>query len=268
MDSLVDGALVIEVFMRLVDDPTKKSPPFILAPPSACEIIQDMFMDEEFADIFFEVGGQQSKSHAMKISKKTVMFPAHRFILRKCSSTLAELCVSAVDKSTPIPICDVTPDVFRHLLLHVYGGEIAADNMKSHAKDIIDGADRFGVIDLKLAAEACLVNSTAFSVENLLDLLLYAHSKNCALLKEAAMDFILENKVEVVKNVSFDDAPGTLVSDVLAAMVRGEMNGGTDGNSGTELSAMRVSDLRWIAHERGMNVDCSREMMIAALRED
>ena len=262
MNSLVDGALVIEVYMKLVDDS------FIPENTSACEIIRDMFMDEEFADIFFEVGGQQSKSHAMKISKMTlsVMFPAHRFILRKHSSTLAELCESAVDRSNPIPICDVSPDVFGHLLFHVYGGEIAADNMKSHAKEIIDAADRFGVIDLKLAAEACLVDATAFSVENLLDLLLYAHSKNCALLKEAAMDFILENKVEVLENVSFNDAPGALVSDVLAEMARGEVNGGTDGNSGTELRAMRISKLRRIARDRGMNVDGSRETMIAALR--
>jgi hypothetical protein len=36
--------------------------------------------------------------------------------------------------------------------------------MKSHAKEIIDMADRFGVCGLKLEVEACLVKTTTFFV--------------------------------------------------------------------------------------------------------
>ena len=71
------------------------------------------------------------------------------------------------------------------------------DDMKSLAKEIIDAADRFGVTSLKLEAEVCLVNATIFGVENLKDILLYADLKNCALLKEAAMDYMAENKDKV-----------------------------------------------------------------------
>ncbi|KAL3762575.1 hypothetical protein ACHAW5_003113 [Stephanodiscus triporus] len=267
LDSLVDGALIIEVQLKLVDPPTQTRPPFIPENPS-CKIIQGMFMDEESADIVFEVGGGESESNAKKKAKTLpVTFPAHRLILRKCSPTLAELCGSGGDKTTPIPIPDVSPDVFHHLLFHLYGGKVTDDDMKSHAKEIIDAADRYGVVDLKLAAEACLVETTAFSVENLLDLLLYAESKNCALLKEAAMDFMLENRGEVLEKVSFDDAPGAFVRDVLAALERGASKDSTDGDSGTDLSAMRISELRWKAHENGLNVDGSREMLIAALKE-
>ena len=116
------------------------------------------------------------------------------------------------------------------------------DDMKSHAKEIIDAADKYRVVDLKLAAEACLVKRTTFSVENLLDLLLYADSKNCALLKEAAMDFMLENRDEVLQKVSFKDAPGALLSDFLAALARGERKDRFNGDSGTDLSAMRIND--------------------------
>jgi hypothetical protein len=153
------------------------------------------------------------------------------------------------------------------MLYHLYGGKVTDDDMKSHAKGIIDAADKYGVVDLKLAAEACLVKTTAFSVENLLDHLLYADSKNCALLKEAAIDFMVENKGEVRKKVSFKDAPGDLISDVLAAMERGESKDRTDGDSETDLSTMRISKLRLKAHENGLNVDGSREMLIAALEE-
>ena len=117
------------------------------------------------------------------------------------------------------------------------------DDMKTHTKEIVDAADRWEVVDLKLEAEACLVQTTAFGVENLLDLLLFAESKNCALLKEAAMDFILETKDEVLEKVSFDDAPGALVRDVLAALRRGEKRRGTVGDNGTDLSAMSISKL-------------------------
>ena len=175
-------------------------------------------MNEESADIVFEAGGGESKSNARKKAKTLpVTFPAHRLILKECSPTLAELCGSEGDKTTPIPIPDVSPDVFHHLLFHLYGGKVADDNMKSHAKEIIDAADKYGVVDLKLSAEACLVKTTTFSVENLMDHLLYADSKNCALLKEAAMDFMLENRDEVLEKVSFDDAPGAFVRDVLVA---------------------------------------------------
>ena len=265
IQTLVDGALVIEVCMKLADKTQKTHSPFIPENPS-CKIIQGMFMDETYSDIFFELGGQQFNSKERKKTKtSTVIFPAHQFILTKCSSTLAKLCESAGDKTAPIPIPDVSPDVFRHLLYHLYGGKVADDDMKTHAKEIVDAADRWEVVDLKLEAEACLVQTTAFGVENLLDLLLFAESKNCALLKEAAMDFILETKDEVLEKVSFDDAPGALVRDVLAALRRGEKRRGTVGDNGTDLSAMSISKLRWKAHRNGLNVDGSREMLIAAL---
>jgi hypothetical protein len=228
-----------------------------------------MFMDEEFADIMFEVGGQQSKRNVRKKAKNSsVTFPAHRLIVRKWSSTLADLCGSSGDKTTPIQIPDVSPDVFRHLMFHLYGGKVADADMKSHAKEIFDAADKYRVVDLKLEAEASLVRATTFNMENLLDLLLFADSKNCALLKEAAMDYMVANSAEVRRNVSFNDAPGALIIDVLAATARGAKKSGTDGDIDIELSDMRISELRWKAHENGLDVDGSREMLIATLKED
>ena len=345
IDSLVDGALVIEVHMKRLD-PTEPTPPFIPDNPATCKIVQGLFLDEETADIVFEVGmrtdneggdetleitidhdnagerdvevdeGMRDESHGqiLKLRKspqltdsglgqigpaavaaarderptplpahhigdtpRTVLFPAHRLILRKCSSTFDNMfglsCgeVDGTTNATTIQIPDVSPDIFRHLLFHLYGGKVMEDDMKSHAREILDAADRYGVVDLKLEAEAYLVKYTKFSMDNLLDLLLYSDSKNCALLKEAAIDYMLENKSEVFKHVSFTDAPGSLVSDVLAAMARGEMtNDGTEvGNIvGNELMAMRICDLRWKAHRRGLSADGSREMLIAALEDE
>jgi hypothetical protein len=61
----------------------------------------------------------------------------------------------------------------------------------------LDAADKYGVVSLKLEAEAAYVESTKITVDNAMDNLLYADAKNCALLKEAVIDFLTDNGREV-----------------------------------------------------------------------
>jgi hypothetical protein len=88
LSSLVDGALVIKVTMKVASPP-----PFIPENQSACKVIQGLFNDEESSDIVFEVGGEeQPKDNAMKIAKTApVTFPAHLIIVASCSSILADM---------------------------------------------------------------------------------------------------------------------------------------------------------------------------------
>jgi hypothetical protein len=131
----------------------------------------------------------------------------------------------------------------------MYGDKISDNDMKSLAKEIIDAADRYGVSSLKLEAEASIVEDKTITMDNVMELLLYSDSKNCALMKEAVIDYIVENKANVIKKnlLSFVEAPGTLVRDVLATVFRGEKKDGTVG-----YSSMRVSKLRRKAHEKGL----------------
>ena len=264
-NSLVDGALVIQVHMKVVSPP-----PFIPENPSECKIIQGLFLNDESADIVFEVNGaEQPKDNARKVAKTSaVTFSAHRLIVANCSSIFAELCESNSDnRTTPIQIDDIAPDVFRLLLFYMYGGKVSDDDMKSHAKELVNAADRYGVTSLKLEAEASIVEDTNITMDNVMELLLYSDSKNCALLKEAAMDFLVENKADVIEELSFTDIPGTLIRDVLATVLRGEKEDGIVGGSGeSRFYSMRISELRREAHEKGLNVDGSREMLIAALK--
>ena len=122
---------------------------------------------------------------------------------------------------------------------------------------------------MKLEAEASFAVGATFTIENVMELLLYAESKNCALLKEASMDYIVENKAEVIERLSFANAPGALITDVLTAVSRGERvvgGSGGDGDDESRFNAMRISELRKRAHKKGLNVDGSREMLIAALK--
>ena len=243
------------------------SSPFVPENP-LCKTILNKFMDEDSADVVFEVGGEKSTGARKKRAKtSSAMFHAHRFILQECTSALGELCKSGGD-SAMIPITDVKPDVFRQMLYYIYGGKLGNASLKAHAKDFIDSADKYGVVGLKLKAEAFYVTSTTITMDNAIDNLLYADSKNCALLKEAVMDFVVENGVEVYEKLSFDNFPGHLVKDLMAAMNRKVVGKDKDGRNGDKFTTMRISDLRKELHEEGLDVDGSRETMIATLKEN
>lgn len=66
----------------------------------------------------------------------------------------------------------------------------------------------------------------------------------------------------------FTDAPGTLLNDMLVAVVRSEREdeivGGSDDN---KFDSMRVSELRRKAQEMGLSDGRSQEMLITALKK-
>ena len=276
LNSLVGGALVVEIFMKLVD-PTKKTQrlSFIPENPACNNFVQKLFMDENSSDVIFEVHQPQSGSINAKKKAKTspATFYAHKLILMKCAPQLAELCLTnegnASSASSPVVIPDVTPEIFHFLMLYVYGNKIPQADLNSNAKEIIDAADKYGMSNLKLEAEASFVKETKINLENIMDLLLYSDAKNCALLKEAVMDYIVENKVEVLEKISFKDAPAgpTMITDIIAAFARGDKPNGNDARNNDQLSTMRISELRRKAHGKGLDVDGSREALIAALEE-
>ena len=269
MESLVNGSLVIEVRMKSTS--TDKSITQFIPTNSLCKNVINKFMDEETADVVFEVdnGNCQSEEHTNKKSKTTTTFHAHRFILQDVSTMLAELCKPVQDGGdvTAVSITDVKPEIFRHMLYYTYGGKLSDEDLNNNAKGIIDACDKYGVVNLKLEAEACYVKSNEITMDNMMDNLLYADSKNLALLKEAVMDYIVANKDDIIGKVSFDGVPGGLITDVLTAVSRGEAGNDTNGDN-TNYNKMRVGTLRKMLDEKGLDVDGSRESMIALLKEN
>jgi len=266
LESLVQGSLVIEVRMKCTSI-DKSVTQFIPTNP-ICKNVLQKFMDGESADVVFEVdnGSCLSEEHTNKKSKTTTSFHAHRFILQDISTMLAELCKpdESGEGITTVSITDVKPEIFKHMIYYTYGGKLSEDQLRNNAKDIINACDKYGVVHLKLEAEATYVESTKITIENMMDNLLYADSKNLALLKEAVMDYIVANKRDILGKVSFDNVPGGTVSDVLAAVARGDE---TEGDS-TDYNTMRVGKLRKMLDEKGLDVDGSRESMIALLKEN
>lgn len=82
---LVEGSLIIEVKMRLTDPSQTILPPFVLENP-ACNLGQKLFMDEESADVVFEIQHQKGEGNARKKAKASPpTFFAHRIVLQKCT---------------------------------------------------------------------------------------------------------------------------------------------------------------------------------------
>ena len=265
------GTVVIGVRMRL-DQPLDPSPAaFVPENPSSCSLIQRLFMDENTADVLFEVDAKGEKRGATKKAKASPShFHAHRLILRQCAPQLAELCGETGEGgTTSVAITGVAPDNFRRLLSYLYGFKIPEAEMEANAKDLIDAADKYAISGLKLEAEACFVKSTKIGPDNVTEHLLYADAVNCALLKEAAMNVALEHKVEILDKGGLRGAPEGLLNDVLAAVARRDllMQHYRRGRDDARLSILGVSDLRRKAHEKGLDVDGSREALISALEE-
>jgi len=281
----VDGTLTIELSMKLHNPPSSARPckPFIPTNPMN-NLMPSMFNDEETADVLFEVN-QEEDTQSTRKSKKAkispVRFYAHRCILKPCAPNLADLCENS-ERLSPIPISGVKPNIFHHLLHYTYGGKVPISELKQHAKDIINASDMYGITNLKLEAEVWYTKCLILSPENVMEELHYAESKNLALLKEMVMDYLVENSTQIINKSSLDNAPesSSLLRDVLTAIsMKSRKNDDTataaeSSTSSTDTDSdhqkyrtMRVSSLRRILHDKGLGVDGSREVLVAALEK-
>lgn len=269
LDALEDGTLTFELRMRLAS--SQPTTGFVPENPILKNIL-GKFLDEESADVVFDVSdGSNSNNedeNPCKRAKTATSFHAHRFILRNysTSNTLAELCNAKGGDTTTIQISDVKPTVFQHLLYYLYGGKLTDEELESNSRDIINAADKYGIASLKLEAEAYYVKSTTLTIDNMLDNLLYADSKNLALLKEAVMEYVVENGEDIVGKVSFENVPGHMISDLLVAMNRGKKKVAMKSDA-SDYKSMKVTALRNLLLEKGLEVDGSREAMIALLEK-
>ncbi len=142
-------------------------------------------------DVRFEVSCADAQTgYGNGATSSPVAFDAHRFILEAFAPKLASLFGSQDEEVATATITDVEPAIFRHLLDYVYGGEVAGEELTAHAKDIIDAADKYGMINLKSEAEAAYIKSTKITLDNVLGMLRYADALNLPRLKEA----VKENK--------------------------------------------------------------------------
>ena len=200
--NILDSNGTLAIIITVKEEEAKPTPTAFVPKNPCSNMIKENFLDEETADVLFEVSSSEVNEGR---TKKTKSSTSHNQILRICAPMLAALFESSDEsgKIATASITDVNPDIFRHMLFYVYGGSVAEGELSTHAKEIIDAADRYSIVNLKLEAEAAYVKETDITMDNAMDNLLYADAKNCALLKEAVMDFLTENSEEASEKISF-----------------------------------------------------------------
>ncbi|KAL7554195.1 hypothetical protein ACHAWF_018626 [Thalassiosira exigua] len=258
---LKNGTLTVEVCIKPSNDHCCLN--FYPKNITAEKILQS-FMDEETADVIFEVSGQNEEG-----VQTTVHFYAHSLIMHFCArgTTLASLCEDC-DGETPVPIVGVSSRVFRQMLFYVYGGTIDSAEWKDGAMDLIEAADRYGLQALKIEAEAWHVKYLTLTVENAIETLAYAEARNCFLLKETAMSFILENGSALLQSDEFEKIPTstTIMREMLSLAGTRNLNGDEERNDPSHLS---MNELRAKLHdyrETGVEIYGPRKTLIEQLQ--
>jgi hypothetical protein len=260
----VHDTFVIEVRMRHVD----YASPYIPENPSTRITAKDFFNTKEYADVIFEVGGEHNVQVGVKrrhtASLSSTKFYAHRMILSKAAPLLAEICGTAKFESPSfIEIPDTSPDRFKEMLLYVYGFKIPDFGKNIYQlKDLIELANKYGVIGLKLEAEVLYVEWLSFTIKNVMKHFSFAETMDCAYLREKAIDFMVRNSTKVIKRKLIKKDEGPRMSEIFAAVARSQARKKDE----KELCVMSINELRYKAHEKGVDVDGSMETLIAALK--
>lgn len=243
------GTFVVELHMDV--DCEYDSPKF-------CNVVPQNPSSQQIASY---VAGGTDAEVLFGVAGDNTTHKAHRTVLKACAPDLARLC-DGYDSSTPVPIAGIKPEVFTIVLRYIYGQALDVD-WEEHSRDVIDAANKYGVSSLKLEAEVWHVRYFEFTVDNVVDELLYADAKTCPLLKEAAIAFITDNAREVLASNTFESVlqAGEISREVIMAMVNRQEQ------YGHRWDRISVNDLRLELLERGMDLDGSREMMLNRLKE-
>ena len=259
--ALKNGTFSIEVRMAPVDSKSKYCKYMIPANRELSDneiegsIISSLLFDEESADISFDVSSPSDET------KQSVQVYAHRNILKARAPDLFRLC-AGYDVSNPMPINDVEPEIFRELMRFIYGQHMDTTDWQVDSKAILEAANKYDVANLKVTAEAWYVTHFEFTGENVAGKLLYADAMDCPLLKEAAVEFIVGNGVDVFSSDSFKtvlEARG-ITLEILQTMAKKLVS-----SSDAVRKCSAVNDLRICLEQCDLGVDGTQSMLAQCL---
>lgn len=147
----------------------------------------------------------------------------------------------------------------------MYGDEAPSKQfLQDHANSMLEVADRFGCLRLKIVVQSMIVRHDIISVENAADLFLLADAQNCALLKEASMDFFAANLEAVMATDGYSRVKEShrLVVELLERLGNIKI----DENSNHDVNKMSVTDLWRELDKMGLDLDGSRDTLAKRLK--
>ncbi|XP_023326496.1 speckle-type POZ protein B isoform X2 [Eurytemora carolleeae] len=125
------------------------------------------------------------------------VFQCHSAILASRSDVFRAMLVNDMrEKATKqINLVDIDPDIFKALLMYIYGGKITNFHDHDKSSKILKAADQYGLLGLKRRCEESLCSS--LNIQNCLDHLITADLHNATKLKILVIKFVVENAQEV-----------------------------------------------------------------------
>lgn len=224
-----------------------------------CNLISSLLFDENSADVCFAV---KSRFDGIDLIEKVY---AHRVVLKAVAPQLAVLC-EGYNLSTPVPVNDVKPQVFRELMSYAYGRCMIKTDWGKHSKALINAANKYDMPELKVTAETWYVNYLVLTPDNVTAELLYADANTCPLLKEVAIAYILKHDNEVYLSASFKAAlkAQDITHELLVATAKEKQPKSSEVG---DYESMPVNDLRLSLDALNLSVDGSRDMLVGRLDE-
>ena len=187
----------------------------------------------------------------IKVSNK--YFRVHSLILGNNAPGIASFC----DPKKTTVIKDTTPAVFKIILEYVYSGfDPTLDETMLYAKELIDGANKYELVDLKMAVENMLVQECIINKENVADYIVFADAQCCALLKEYAISYFALHAKEILKSEHSKNLreSSQLLSEIIIGMSE-------------DRDADTVTKLRKQLGKRNLDVDGTKDTLIARLED-
>jgi speckle-type POZ protein len=245
-DFLKDGALCIDVTIQVKP---KKDDTFQPLNPHSENMLK-LLKSSEDADVSFTVGTQT--------------FLAHNNIIKVSSPILAKYC-NRIDglgrKAKAKSIDDVSPEAFQMILENIYSGNYpTVEDAIKYGKELIDAANKYDLVELKMSVENILVQERVITKENVSDYIVFADSKCCPLLKEYALSYFVLHCKDVLES---EDSKiliesGELLKEIIILMGRSRDDG---------VRSMGVAQLRKELGKRKLDVDGSKDVLVSRLEE-
>ena len=230
---LQNGALCIDVGIQVKD-----SKDYLFQPQSDhAKNMLNLLESGEKTDAFFNVDDK--------------VFRVHSPIIHANAPLLTNHCDSDIQ--------DIIPEVFLLLLEHIYSGCYPPiEHILEHGKEIIDAANKYELISLKIHVENTLVHERIMTKENVVDYILFADAQCCPLLKEYAMAFFSVHCRDIFNSEHSDclKESGDLISEIILLV--------HPSNGAFRLT---VNELRKELGKLKLDVDGSKDALVSRLKE-
>ena len=232
---LKDGALLVDITIQVKDDKNH-----LFQPPSEhCKKQLNMLKSGKNTDTSLKVGRKVFRVHFASID-------AHAPLLgNQCGGTIK----------------GIKPDVFQLLLEYIYSGlQPVEEQIFKYGKELIDAANKYELVELKMFVENVLVQERVLTTENVAEYILFADAQSCPLLKEYAISFFSAHCREVLlsEHSKCLKESGELLSEVILLM-----NPSWDVSS----EGMDVNELRKELGKRKLDVDGTKDALVSRLED-